>query len=202
MPLKKIKKLSLYKALKLGYLRNERKQQKRLKRFGFVLDKDLSNNERMVAYNPTTNKVIFVENGSSTAPITDTTQFVEDWRNNLQNIPTGTFGYTPRFQDAKNAYLKTKKKYENAKVEMVGHSQGAVSINELANKGDIGYTYNGAFLKQKDNPNVENYRSPGDIVSIFANPNDIKTLHQPNMPLYNPFKAHAIDNIKTLPVFL
>jgi hypothetical protein len=66
--LRKLKKLSLYKSLKIGYFRNPDKQAKRLKRFGYVLDKELTNKERMVAYSPYTNKVIYVENGSQFNP--------------------------------------------------------------------------------------------------------------------------------------
>jgi len=202
MEIRRPRKLSLYKALKLGYLRNERKQKKRLKRFGYRIDTELSNRERMIAFNPTTNKVIFVENGSQFNPIDDVNQFREDWLNNITTVPTGAFTYTPRFQDAKSAYLKAKKKYEGKKFELVGHSQSAVSINELAGANDKAYTYNGAFLKQKDNPNVTNYRTANDIVSAFANPNDMKTLYQPKLANENFYQAHGIENIKQLPVFL
>lgn len=203
MEIRKPRRLSLYKALKIGYLRNERKQKKRLKKFGFRIDTELSNKERLIAFNPTTNKVIFVENGSQFNPIKDVNQFREDWLNNITSIPTGSFTYTPRFQEAKNAYLKAKKKYgEDKKFELVGHSQSAITVNELAGKNDTGVTYNGAFLKQKDNPNVTNYRSANDVVSLFANPNDMRTLNQPNLRTQNFYQAHAIDNIKQLPIFI
>ena len=42
------KKLSLYKALQLGYLRLDHDQQAyRLKKYGYRLDRDLSNNDRI-----------------------------------------------------------------------------------------------------------------------------------------------------------
>jgi len=194
--LRKIKKLSMYKALKLGYLRNEKKQAKRMKRFGYLIDKDLTNNERMVAYNPTTKKVIFVENGSSVNPFSP--QFYEDWQNNIQNVTTGTFEYTPRFQAAKSAYLKAKQKYE-APVTLVGHSQSGIIVNDLTGKNDKGYTLNGALIKQKDNPNVTNWRVKYDIVSALANPNDMRTLQGESK---NPFVSHAIENIKNEPIFI
>jgi hypothetical protein len=194
--LRKIKKLSFYKALQLGYLRNENKQAKRMKRFGYIVDKDLSNAERMVAYSPFTKKVIFVENGSATNPFSP--QTYEDWQNNIQNVTTGTFQYTPRFQDAKNIYLKAKKKYE-APITFVGHSQSAITVNELTGKDDKGYTLNGALIKQRDNPNVTNYRIQNDIVSALANPNDMRTLQGQSR---NPFTAHKIDNIKNEPIFI
>ena len=195
--LRKIKKLSMYKALKLGYLRNENKQAKRLKRFGFVVDKDLSNNERMVAYSPFTKKVIFVENGSATNPFTP--QFYEDWQNNIQNVSTGTFQYTPRYQAAKSAYLKAKDKYKDVPVTLVGHSQSGIIVNNLTGKNDKGYTLNGALIKQKDNQNVTNYRVRGDLVSAFSNQNDMTTLAGESK---NPIAAHAIENIKREAIFL
>lgn len=198
-----IRKLSMHKALKLGYLRDEKKQAKRLKRYGYVLDKELSSNERMVAYNPFSKKVLYVTNGSEPNP-TNTGQFLKDWRSNVFNVPTGTFTYTPRFQEEKNAYLKTKKKYgEEVKYVLAGHSQGAISVNELAKGNDRGLTFNGALVKQKDNPNVINYRNPNDIVSLFANPADMKTLYQqPNMRTFNPLASHSVDTLKNVPIFL
>ena len=201
--LRKLKKLSMYKALQLGYMRGqEERQARKLKRYGYVLDKELTDNQHLVAYSPITGKVLYVNNGSSVNPITDTNQFIKDWRSNIANIPTGTFGYTPRAQEDKSTYLKAKAKYKDAPFKLVGHSQGAIDINELAGPNDKGYTYNGAFLKQKDNPNVTNYRSANDIVSAFANPNDMRTLSQPNLSTQNFYQAHNIDNIKQLPVFL
>jgi hypothetical protein len=199
MGLRKIKRLSMYKALKLGYLRNERKQAKRLKRFGYVVDKELTNNQHLVARNAFNGKVLFVNNGSSISAF-DPNQTIKDWRSNVLNVPTGTFQYTPRYQEDKNTYLKAKAKYKDAPFVMVAHSQGSISLNDLAKKGDKAYTYNGAFLKQKDNPNVTNYRSKGDVVSMFANPNDMKTLASP--VTQNPIAAHNIENIKQLPVFV
>jgi len=199
--LRKIKRLSLYKSLQLGYLRGqEDRQARKLKKFGYVLDRDLTNNERMVAYNPYTKKTIFVENGSQTNP-RNVTQFVEDWANNITQVPFGNFEKSQRFKDAQNAYLKAKEKYKDTKFTLLGHSQSAISINELAGQNDKGYTYNGAlFTKTKDNKNVTNYRSKGDLVSAFANPNDMKTLASPTTK--NPIAAHNIENIKQLPVFV
>lgn len=199
--LRKIKKLSMYKALSIGYLRNEKRQARKLKKFGYILDRDLTNNERLVAYSPFTKKVIFIENGSE-SNIFKPQQFIEDWGNNLTAVTTGAFTYTPRFQDAKNTYLKAKKKYgEETPFKMVGHSQSAISINELAGPNDKGYTYNGALIKQKNNENVTNYRTKGDIVSALASKNDIITLPQPK-PNENIIQAHNIENIKSLPVFV
>jgi hypothetical protein len=199
-----IRKLSLHKALRIGYLRNEKKQQKRLKKYGYVLDKELTDNQHVVAYSPFSGKVLFINNGSESNPL-NTTQFIKDWRTNIMNVPTGTFGYTQRFQEDKNTYMKAKKKYgEDKKFELVGHSQGAISVNELASGKDQGLTYNGSLVKQKDNPNVTNYRHPNDIVSAFSNPTDMKTLfqQQPNMRTLNPLAAHGVESVRAAPIFI
>ena len=162
------RKLSLHKALKLGYLRNERKQKKRLKRYGYVLDPTLTTGEHLVAYNPRLNKVLYVSNGSESNIIRNPQQFVEDWKNNIIHIPTGTFQHTQRFKDERATLLKAKEKYKDAPVVLVGHSQSAQTVNLLANANTKGYTLNPALLKQKPNPNVENYRVRGDIVSAIS----------------------------------
>ncbi len=197
--LRKIKKLSLYRSLALGYLRNEKKQAKRLKKFGYLIDRDLTDNQHLVARNAFNGQILYVNNGSQPNPL-DLPQFVSDWRTDIMNIPSGTFQYTPRAIQDKNTYLKIKEKYgKDVPVKFVGHSLGAVSVNELTQKGDKGYTLNGALIKQKDNPNVTNYRIKNDVVSMFANPNDIRTLQGESK---NPFVSHAIENIKNEPIFL
>lgn len=199
-----IKRLSLYRALKLGYTRNEKRQARKLKKYGYILDKELSDNQHMVAYSPFEKKVIFVSNGSETS-LFHPVQLRKDWHANFLEVPTGMFAYTPRFAEDKSAYLKTKKKYgEDTKVQLIGHSQAAISVNELAKGNDRGITYNGALIKQKDNPNVTNYRHPFDIVSSFANPQDMQTLRQqqPNMRTTNYYTAHGVDTIKQVPIFV
>ena len=48
-PLKKRKMLKLYKALKIAYMRNKPKRQARLlKKYGYILDKDLSENDMFI----------------------------------------------------------------------------------------------------------------------------------------------------------
>lgn len=196
------KRITLHKALKLGYLRNERKQRKRLKRYGYVLDPTLTTGEHMVAYNPTLNKVLYVSNGSETNLVRNPAQFVEDWKNNITRIPTGTFASTRRVQDERNALLKAKQKYKKAEVVLVGHSQAGATVNILADKNTRGYTLDPALLKQKENPNVINYRVQGDLVSSLAN-------HTTTLP--NPkhlgsgnviTEPHDIENIRQQPIFV
>lgn len=198
-PIIRPKKLSLYKALKLGYLRNERKQKKRLKRFGYVIDSSLSNRERMVGYNPVTNKVIYVSNGSDSNPL-NFRQFAKDWgQTNLGGTLTGEIKNTLRYKQEEEAYNKTRQKYQNAKVVLVGHSLAGGIVSRIAKQSDTALTLDPALINQKPRPNVENYRVRGDIVSTFSK--DTTTLPNPsNYP--NPIQAHNIENIKNQPIFI
>lgn len=200
-PLKRQKKkISLYHALSIGYLRNERKQAKRLKKFGYKLDPELTTGEHLVAYNPEKNKVIYVSNGSETGIIRNPSQFIKDWSANLIAIPTNTFEHTKRFQREKDALTKAKEKYKEAKVVLVGHSQSGQTLNLLADNNTKAIALNPALLKQKPNPNLTNYRIKGDPVSAFAN--DIKELPNPKHLGSGFVEAHAIENVKNQPIFV
>jgi hypothetical protein len=195
------KKLSLYKALDIGYLRNENKQSRKLKKFGYVLDKDLTTNERLVAYNPTINKTIFISNGSEINPFKSPTQFGKDWWNNIGRIGTGTFKSSGRYQQEKQAYEDAIKKY-NAPVVLAGHSQSGNTISGIAKSNHQAYTLNPALINQKPRENVHNFRIKGDLVSAVSN--DVTNLENPSnsffdIPIVQP---HNIDNIKRVPIFL
>lgn len=194
------RKLTLYKALNIGYLRNERKQRKRLKRFGYVLDPELTTQERLVAYNPSTKKVLYVSNGSETNIAKNPAQFIKDWGANILAIPTGTFENTKRFDREKNALTKAKEKYKEAKITLVGHSQAGATINLLADEKAKGVTLDPALVKQKTNPNVTHYRVKGDPVSAFAN----NTIDLPNPKHLGSglVEPHDIENIRNQPIFI
>lgn len=197
--IRKPKRLSLYKALKLGYLRNEKKQAKRLKRFGYIIDRDLTTTERMVAYNPITKKVIYVSNGSETNPLRRPLQFTKDWTTNILGVGTGAIKASPRYKQEQESYLKTREKYKGAKVILVGHSQAGAIVSRIAKKDDEAITLDPANINQKPRPNVQNYRTAGDIVSLFSR--DTQTLPNPSNTT-NPLQAHDIENIKKQPIFI
>ena len=190
------KPLSLYKALQLGYLRNENKQARKLKKFGYIVDRDLTDNERLVAYNPTLKKTLFVSNGSETNPFKDAKQFSKDWSHNILNIGTGNIKNSTRYNQDKQAYENALKKY-NTTMVLAGHSQAGSNLSRLAHGNHQVYTLDPALINQKPRENVHNFRSMGDIISAGAN--DITTLKKGSP---NPLKAHDITNIKNEPIFL
>lgn len=196
---KRDRKLKLYKALKIGYLRNEDKQAKALGRFGYQLDRRISDGRQtMVAYNPMENKVLFVENGTST-------HSTKDLQTDML-LALGGIKQTKRYQETKNAYDAAKDKYKGAEFVSAGHSLAGGILNALVPKGDQAYTYNPAIVGQPLNRNVENYRTRGDVVSLLSpekNTTQLMNANESTLPTKNYLlKAHNIANIQNLPVFL
>jgi len=193
-PLRKPKRLRLYKALRIGYLNNERKQGKRLKAFGYVLDNDLTTNRHLVAYNPTTKKVLFVSRGTNViSPYDVATDVAGIGLNRLQN--------TVRYKQDESAYQKAKQKYE-APVTLVGHSLGGAIVTNLVKPGDRAITYNAANIYQKRKENVYAYRTAGDLISLGQIGG--KTLPNPGTftERLNPLQAHNLSNIRDAPIFI
>jgi len=188
------RKLRLYNALQIGYLRNEAKQKNRLKRFGYRLDEELTTRERTVAYNPFTKKVIFIDNGTQ---ITSPKDIVTD----IAGIGLGRLDKTVRYAQNYDAYIKAKKKYDTP-VTLVGHSLGGAEIAKMVAPEDRAITYNGANIYQKPKSNVYNYRTRGDVFSSLAN--DAKTLQNPvsGLPRLNPIQPHNVSNIRDAPIFI
>jgi hypothetical protein len=190
------KPLTLYKALQLGYLRNEDKQTRKLKKFGYIVDRNLTDNERLVAYNPTLKKTLFVSNGSETSLLKNPHQFGKDWSHNILNIGTGNIKNSTRYNQDKQTYESALKKY-NTTMVLAGHSQAGSNLARIAHGNHQVYTLDPALINQKPRENVHNFRSRGDIISAGAN--DITTLSKGSL---NPMKAHDIANIKNEPIFL
>jgi hypothetical protein len=190
--------LQLYKALNLGYTRDENKQKNKLKRYGYVYDKELSNGERMVAYNPSKKQLLFVDNGTGTKDDLAT------------DLILGTAGIkaTKRYDEDKNAYLKARNKYEVTpeKTVFAGHSLGGALVSAIAPKNSQIYTYNAAIGKQETRGDALNLRTQGDIFSSFAPSQKVTTLANPNAPTpLRPvnaiLKAHQTENLKDVPVY-
>ena len=182
---KRPKRLRLYNALRAGYMRNAKKQQKYLKKFGYVLDRELTSNPRetVVAYSPFDKKLLFISNG------TDVTS-AEDLANDAL-ILVGSQKESGRVKDEKQLLTKAREKYKDAKLVMASHSLGAqVQHNISPSSADV-YTYNPAYsLNQKVKPNFRNYRTEGDIISTFAPKANTTTLPNP-APQRNQFNAFA-----------
>jgi hypothetical protein len=207
------KKLKLYKALKLSYEPNERRRAKVLKRFGYKYDYELSSPEHIVAYNPFSKDLLYVPRGT----VLNNNQQAGRRPAELQSrghaydnpdiqtdllLGVGGLKQTKRFENERNALLKAKKKYDEDRTVLAGHSLSGAIINELPRDSkDTIITYNSPIIKSSGGTH---YRTSGDVFSVFNN--DITTLPNENKSSYNPvsnlLKAHNLENIKHQPIFI
>lgn len=194
------KKIQLYKALKIGYTRDLKRQRQALKKYGYVLDQDLTQpREQVVAYNPLAKKLLFIQNGTDPKNI-------KDLGTDLL-LATGSIKDTKRYDDARNAIMKARKKYDVPveNINVIGHSLGSQISNMVVPNGANAYTYNPAYTpNQKVKSNVHNFRTQGDIVSAFAPKETTKVLantHEGDKGVNYLLKTHELDNIKNLPVY-
>jgi hypothetical protein len=197
------KKIQLYKALKIGYTRDQNKQQKALKKYGYVLDRDLTNpREHVVAYNPLSKKLLYISQGTDP-------HSAKDIQTDLV-LATGGFKHTQRYESERNALLKAQKKYGTpaSNVYLAGHSLGGQVVNAIAPSGSHAYTYNAAFAPgQKAREAVHNYRTAGDAVSILAPKANTTTLGNAVAPgssnLSNYLlKAHQLENLRNMNIYV
>lgn len=186
------KKLKLHRALEIGYLRNPDKQKKRLKRFGYVLKPELTNREHLVAYNPTNQKLLYISNG------TDFTN-LRDVKHDVLGA-VGAQRNSAREQQERNALLKAKQELKPKEVVLVGHSLGSQYTNYIAGGSDKVINLNPYYTAgAKARPNVENFRTRGDLVSMFAPAQNTTTL---NVGGLGPVRAHGIDTIREAPIYV
>jgi hypothetical protein len=192
--------LSLFKALNVGYKRDLGKASKKLSRYGYQVDTQLSDpRERVVAYNPKLKKVLFIENG------TDPTN-IKDLKTDV-GLAIGKLPEAKRIADAKSALVKAKEKYNPVHgTVLVGHSLGGGITNSIAGGSDKVLNYNPAYtIGQTARPNVQNFRTQGDVVSAFAPSSNTKTLENKNdgsSGVQHLLKTHALENIRGAGVFV
>lgn len=187
------KKLNLYKALEIGYLRNENKQKKRLKRFGYKLIPEFTNREHVVAFNPENKKLLYISNGTDFSNSRDV-------QNDILGA-TGAVKSSKRFEEEKNTLLKAKKELKPSKTTLVSHSLGSQYTNYIASAEDRVIQANPYYTAgAKARPNVQNYRTKSDIVSTFAPKENTTVINTPSGQ--NLLKAHNIEEFKSAPIFI
>lgn len=204
--IRKPKKLKLHKILKLSYIPDDAKRAKVLKRYGYVLDKELSTPEHIVAYNPFKKDLLYAGRGTelkSGGHIFENKDLQTDIL-----LGVGGLKQTKRFNEEKSNILKAKKKYNEDKVTFVGHSLFGGILNQMPSnvitEKDKVITYNAPILKAKRN--ALHLRTEGDLFS-FLNA-EAKTLPNTNPTGPVPFlgryilDAHTVDNLKNQPIFV
>jgi hypothetical protein len=198
---KKPKKIRLYNALKAGYMRNERRQAKYLKKFGYIVDTELTRGrENIVAYNPFDKKLLYITNGTDFNNANDV--------GNDALILLGSQKASGRMEDEKVLLTKARDKYKGAKLVMASHSLGGQIQHNIAPADAEVFTYNPAYgINQKVRPNFHNYRTSGDIISTFSPRANTTTLPNPNQrSSFNAFSnildAHNTENLRNAGIFL
>lgn len=186
--IKRPKSLTLYTALKAGYLRDENKASKMLKKYGYVLDKSLTNREHLTAYNPFEKKLLFVPVGTQPSSMKDIITDVHLAVGNLKN--------TSRYKSDKQAFNAALNKYDEKEAILAGHSLGGTIASGIGRGQDAIYTLNkGATIGAQTRKNEEAFRVEGDVVSLLGS--GIKTIRNPSLmrelPVLGP---HSIQKIR------
>jgi hypothetical protein len=203
-------KPTLYDTLRIGYLPSETQQGKEMEKYGYVIDKKLSNDNQQVYYNPTTGKLLYNVTGSHNLtdwvnsdlklalgirkntgkPIIERgieSLLPNSWKKGFDRSYENVFGGfkdTDRYKQADETLKLAKAKYSPADVAVTGHSLGGRIAQDISKKTDtIHVLDSGQTLGQKvkGGANRNVYRTAGDVVSATSAWNPaVKTLANPN----------------------
>jgi hypothetical protein len=164
-----------------------------MNRYGYEIDKDLSNDNQQVYYNPNEKKLLYNVAGT----------------HNLSDVGTdvylglGKLKDTKRYKYADKTLKQAKQKYGVNKAMIAGHSLGG-SIAGYVGNPDVDSIYTldkGATIGQTVRKGENAYRSKGDVVSLLnANDTNMKILINPNQQtgkfIKDGLDAHNVGNIK------
>jgi hypothetical protein len=172
--------IPLYLPLKAGY--GDKNASTDLQNRGYVRDNELSNHNQQVYYNKDKNKLLTNVTG---------THNVSDWGTDAY-LAVGKIQHTNRFREAKKTHEKAKQKYQGSNVVVTAHSLGSNIANYLSSDKTVNYNPGySPFAKKR--ANVTNYRTQGDIVSLFAP--KAKTLKNTNLSK-DFLTAHKVSNLR------
>ena len=191
-PIKNIKsnpksgQLDLHDVLKNSYSSKHKENMN-----GYKLDKELSNHNQQVYYNPDHKKLVVSVAG---------THNLRDWGTDIY-LGLGKLKDTNRYKEAKSVYDKAKNKYNPMQSMAVGHSLGGTIANYIASGNDKAYGLDSGYtIGQTSRNNSKQFRSSGDVVSALgANQRNMTTLKSPNIRtgigLVDALRSHNVDNI-------
>lgn len=157
---------TLYDSLRVGYLPNKTEQGQEMDRFGYKIDKGLSNENQQVYYNPDSKKLLYNVTGSQSlsdwvnadaklalggtigkgikaigAPLERgiSALLPSSWKSKFERgyeNVVGGFKDTDRYKQADETLKAAKAKYNPADVSISGHSLGARIVQDIAKPGD------------------------------------------------------------------
>ena len=165
------------------------------------MDEQLSNKHYQTYYDPKDKKKLLFN-------VTGTRATASDWLNNI-NLGLGIgFKESKRYKEAHHALREAKKKYNVENATVTGHSKGGRIANDISSKGDSVLTLDAAqTLGKKSQYGSKNYRTNGDIVSLFGankhNTNNLKNPHkETGNIIYDTLQSHNIKNIQNDKIFV
>lgn len=187
-----VPKPTLYDTLRVGYLPSEKQQGQEMAKYGYQIDKKLSNENQQVYYNPENKKLLYNVTGSHSLddwlnsdlklalgirknqgkPIIERgiEKLLPDaWKKSFDRRYENTFGGfkdTDRYKQADETLKAAKTKYAPSGVSITGHSLGGRIVQDIAKKEDKVYALDaGQTLGQKVKGGQNIYRTAGDVVS-------------------------------------
>ena len=180
--------LSLHGTIKNSYA-SEKDQSKYGSECGYEIDKQLSNHNQQIYYNPKSNHLLMSVSG---------THNVSDVGTDLKMMTSGIKS-TDRYKQAEMTLGKAKAKYNPSSSTGVGHSLGGAVVSNL--NLDQKVTYNKAHTNPftKTGKSEIALRTYGDVVSFASAGNKHTKNIRSDVSLYNPMtwaKVHNSDQIK------
>jgi len=205
-----VQRPTLYDTLRVGYLPNEKQQGSEMAKYGYQIDKKLSNDNQQVYYNPETKKLLYNVTGSHSLqdwvnsdlklalgikknagkPIIERgieSLLPQSWKKGFDRGYENVFGGlkdTTRYKQADETLKQAKAKYAPAETAITGHSLGGRIVQDIAKGSDKVYALDaGSTIGQsvKGGPNRNIYRTAGDVVSGTTAWNSaVKTLANPH----------------------
>ena len=185
--------INFYDPLKASY-ENHDEAENRMKKYGYNYDRDLSNDETKVFYNPDheddNKKLLVTFRGSKN---------MDDWTNTNPSILLGGFTDTRRYKDREKTLNEAKQKYNSNGAMLFGHSMGGSLSSALGKENDSIYTFNkgaGALYNHNthNKSNEQAYRWNNDLVSVGSYLNTIPSKIIGYKKSYK--KSHDLSNLK------
>ena len=166
-------KVKLHTAIKASY--GDKKAMNKLNKKGYILDKELSNDNEQVYYKHKKSggkKLLY--NVAGTHNLSDVGTDV--------SLAFGRLKNTKRYKEADNILKKAKSKHNVKNATITGHSLGGSIAGYIASNNDDVYTLDkGATIGQKVKKTEHAYRYKGDAVSLLnAGSKHMKTINNTN----------------------
>jgi hypothetical protein len=129
--------LPLQVALKLTYPQNIKKYETEAQRYGYFID-PLSDEEHVVLYNPSKNKIVMGVRG------TDLTQSADVYTD--LGLAFDDIKNFDRYKKAQEKYRQVKSKFNNMPIIHASHSIGGLISSQMAEPEDTVYSFNRPYL--------------------------------------------------------